>query len=284
MPFDFDLYDEEEAVDEPHQQVPPPDYPYPTPQQAVSNVVQGLVDYSEEEIDDQLSDVEKRLEIAAHFRLLLRDHLFAEPVSEAGLIVENLVRTFIKKKLKVLLGIEEAAPKAKVSDTLTPNQIEALRLVADKVLSQQGRSSDDEQQVQEQKQPQIKKAPARSSTPEPALKSKPRAREQRPAPRRESSPPIPPSIAQPTTDMSDPDVIVKGGKRYRREISPETGKEYLKDISEPVKSARRIPQPASSAHYNQVAAIHAGETMRQIQANPILGTAFNKITITGGEE
>jgi hypothetical protein len=274
MPFDFDLDDQSEDVLYDHSTPPARNYRG----QSVDEVVQGFIEIEEEDIDEQLSDVEKRLEIAAHFRLLLRDHLFSEPVTEAGLVVEKMVRSFIKGKLKVLLGIEPPPPERHLpppSDFST-EQVEALRLVADKVLASQGGSGATRPQ-KEALQPAVKKAHATPPPVGPTLKTR-EVRETGPqAPPRKTST----SRSAPIMDIADgPSIVKKGGKVYSREVSPETGKEYLKDITPSVPAQNKVSQPTAE-HANMVMAQHASEVLRGIHASPLLGMALSKITITG---
>lgn len=70
---------------------------------------------------DQMSEVEKRLEVAQYYRLLLNDSLFQEP-TEASLKVEEEVRGFIKSRLGVLLGI-----KQQTSDLFSAEEVETLK-------------------------------------------------------------------------------------------------------------------------------------------------------------
>jgi hypothetical protein len=98
-------------------------------------VVEGLAEEQEQAIDDQMSDVEKRLEIASYYRLLLRENLFDND-SEAGATVLKEVRGFIKDRLQVLLGLkaEKVAVVAPAQKLFSDDQLQALKALANKVL------------------------------------------------------------------------------------------------------------------------------------------------------
>ncbi len=82
---------------------------------------QSPVQAQTDDFADQMSEVEKRLEVAQYYRLLLNDSLFQEP-TEASLKVEEEVRGFIKSRLGVLLGI-----KQETSDLFSAEEVETLK-------------------------------------------------------------------------------------------------------------------------------------------------------------
>src|SRR5437016_108827 len=89
MPFDWENEQFNESVDEMLEETP-------TPQMDTV-----------EQIDEVMSEAEKRFEVAQYYKLLLRDSLFQNS-SEAADIVEAEIRTFIKERLSVLLGVKAA--------------------------------------------------------------------------------------------------------------------------------------------------------------------------------
>lgn len=100
--------------------------------EAAEQVVQQLEQQEREaDADDQLSEVEKRLEIASYYRLLLNDHMFGD-MTPAAVEVEKEVRSFIRGRLEVLLGIKQEVAPAK--DVFTEAEINALKTVASKIL------------------------------------------------------------------------------------------------------------------------------------------------------
>jgi hypothetical protein len=59
-----------------------------------------------EDIDNFMSEAEKRFEVAQYYKLLLQDSLF-DVQTEASVRVENEVRAFVRESLNVLLGVKE---------------------------------------------------------------------------------------------------------------------------------------------------------------------------------
>lgn len=113
MPFDFDESDLNAIVDEPQQQ-------------EVAQAVQEQANF-----DTQMSEVERRLELAQYYRLLLNDSLFNNR-SEAAATVEAEVRDFVRSRLEILLGVKKEQVKA-VSD-FNDDEIQALKAVASRLL------------------------------------------------------------------------------------------------------------------------------------------------------
>lgn len=86
------------------------------------------------EFDDQLEDVEQRLEVATLYRLFLKDRIFSES-SVAADTVERRIRNFVKSELKVLLGLQIPAdkPTQQQPPQFTEDEVSALRAVAAKI-------------------------------------------------------------------------------------------------------------------------------------------------------
>src|SRR5262249_21609094 len=75
--------------------------------ESVSEVVENINKTTKTEISTvDLSEVERRLEIASHYRLLLQDRLF-ESTSLAARQVEAEVRAFVKERLEILVGMRQ---------------------------------------------------------------------------------------------------------------------------------------------------------------------------------
>lgn len=79
------------------------------------------------DVDEAMSEAERRFEIAQHYKLLLRDNLFANQ-SDISEIVEAEIRTFIRERLGVLLGVK---PAPAASSGFTPEQVAVLSSFAD---------------------------------------------------------------------------------------------------------------------------------------------------------
>jgi hypothetical protein len=90
------------------------------------------------ELEDLGEDVERRLEVAALYKLLLQGGLFeGQEGSVATRIVEKRVKAFVKAELKALIGMGQpmtfAAPAPAASE-FTSAEVQVLKAVAAKVL------------------------------------------------------------------------------------------------------------------------------------------------------
>ena len=88
--------------------------------------------------DDELLDVDLRLNIADHYRAITRNKFFSED-TEAAQIVNDEVRAFIRERLEVLLGLRQenapAQPQTKVDSPFSNEEVSALKALAAKVLN-----------------------------------------------------------------------------------------------------------------------------------------------------
>lgn len=80
-----------------------------------------------EEIDEVMSEAEKRFEVAQYYKLLLQDSLFQNQ-TDASERVEAEIRAFIKERLGVLLGVKSASNSA---SGFSPEQVSVLTSFAD---------------------------------------------------------------------------------------------------------------------------------------------------------
>ncbi len=80
-----------------------------------------------EEIDEVMSEAEKRFEVAQYYKLLLQDSLFQNQTA-ASERVESEIRAFIKERLGVLLGVKSAGNS---TAGFSPEQVSILTSFAD---------------------------------------------------------------------------------------------------------------------------------------------------------
>lgn len=136
MPVDFDEDDISGVIEETEQAAPAP-----------VRRDQFTQQYQEvQSIDDQMSEVEKRLEMAQYYRLVLNDTIFNDPPNvEIADRVEGEIREFVRSRMSLLVGVgEEKKPEvlSPFSDAETlalrtiaqPDVIAALKALAAKVL------------------------------------------------------------------------------------------------------------------------------------------------------
>ncbi len=80
-----------------------------------------------------MREVDVRLDVTAHYRELLRGSLFATE-TEAGAIVEEEIRRFVRNRIEVLLGIRQETN----SNAFTGPEVTALKVWAKHILSEMG--------------------------------------------------------------------------------------------------------------------------------------------------
>lgn len=89
----------------------------------------------ESELDAQMLAVDQQLQQAQYYRLMLNDSFFDDD-SPIARRVDKEIRTFVRGRLGVLMGVKQAPaqPVAPVRADFTPAQVGALQQLADKVL------------------------------------------------------------------------------------------------------------------------------------------------------
>ena len=95
---------------------------------------------SDAELDNYMSEVDKRLEVASFYRALLKNPLFngVRDKGSAATVVEKEVRAFCRSRLAVLMGLKpetSAITTVVTSSPFTPEQTEALVAVANKLIA-----------------------------------------------------------------------------------------------------------------------------------------------------
>lgn len=252
MPVDFD-FDEEDVAD--------------VVEEVTSQQPQGApMGYSVvvDEFEEQMSEVEARLEVAQYYRLILNDNLFEDaPNPAVAERVEEEIRTFIRGRMQALMGVAAEEKQTKVfSDaevqalrTLAqPDVIEALKALAAKVLKKPT--------ILEAKplpKTEAKKAPPK----EPVLRKVRRKPE--------------PRAAQPQYEPAPQPTQARPGRRQQKQIRTivtDDGREVKQDITpqaKPVGPIQPIPVPRSreaiEARAAQSAAYQARVALSQLEKN-----------------
>ena len=104
------------------------------PQAIVDNLFRPVepepgVENPDTEFDDQMTAVEKRLDVAKYYRLLLDNSLFSDD-SEQAQQVDKEVRGFIRERLKILMGVQPDKTLAPPEETFTPLEVTILKQIA----------------------------------------------------------------------------------------------------------------------------------------------------------
>lgn len=239
MPVDFDETDVSGAIEE---------VSLPRP-------VQNRTD---DRFDDQMSEVEKRLEMAQYYRLVLNDTIFNDPPNpDIADRVENEIREFVRGRMSLLVGVGEEKKEVQspfseaevlaLRTIAQPDVVSALKALAAKVL----------------KKPQIldaKPLPAAPEKPkvmrEPTLKKilrKPpqEAAASASAPASKPRPAAAPTPAPPTKG--------KQQKRVIKKVQRSDGTEGEVDVTPPAQpvGVKPIPTPVGKAAIESTAAVVA---------------------------
>jgi len=255
-----------------------PQVPQVQIQEQEADAIVSEVNEEVERIDIQMSEAERRLELAQYYKLVLRDNLF-EDDSESAQVVTGEIREFIRTRLAVLLGVSQEVTKREETKPLfDPEEIEALKALAARVLKRPA--------ILAKPEPQVAPAP-------PALKrvevTPPPRITPRPVPTRPTASPVsartqskvqPKPIIRPKAAKSaskyrtkadlpeglreDPSIEVVDGKVFRV-VQTEDGREVRQNITPQAKPKANQIQPlpmASADQQNMVNVQHAGETLR----------------------
>jgi hypothetical protein len=168
----------------------------------------------DERLDSQLSEVEKRLEKAQFYRALLTQDIFGVDNSEAAQAITTELRTFIRSRLAVLLGVVQDVPvQAKVQAQFDEDEAKILKQVARKLLKKPTL-------MEEKKEPTIRKTePPKApkvtlSQPKPQVKPMVAKPALKPGPK--------PNKPQPTDEFITIDKV-----KYRKHIDKKHGEIYL---------------------------------------------------------
>lgn len=235
MPVDFDdedIADVVEEVNNPQAQVLPVQEPEP--------------DYEE-----QMSEVEARLEMAQYYRLLLQDTIFEDPPSpEVAARVEDEIRGFIRGRMQVLVGVGEPQA-AKSQKIFTDAEVQALRTIA---------QPDVVEALKALAAKVLKKPTILEAKPLPVEKPKTEAPViKEPILRKRRQPGAPAQTAAPVQRSSVGGRSKQQKKVLVKEVNEE-GKEFVRDLtpqSRPVGPIQPIPTPRTREQIEVAAATSA---------------------------
>src|SRR5579872_2159456 len=93
-----------------------------------------------EEADERVSEAEKRWQLGSYYRQLVGIDLFQDGSEEAAIITKE-IRQFARTRMEELLGVRSSKPSdviPQVELPFTTDQIEVLRLLADRMINKPG--------------------------------------------------------------------------------------------------------------------------------------------------
>jgi hypothetical protein len=218
----------------------------------------------EEQLDEEMSEAEKRINLAGYYKQLAKGGIFND-ASEEAKIVDKEVRQFARERMAILLGLP-SAPKPKVELPFTENQIQVLQWMADRYY---------EKQQQAVSQPAMR-PPAPPAVVPPPQVAKPTIPTIKPlsapanAQKSESKP-----VRKAKTDkskidydkISDGEVFLENGKHWKFVTNPETGKRLKLGVNlkRQVTPPHRQPMPSNES----MAMISEQQAMNQVVNAPI---------------
>lgn len=221
----------------------------------VDDLTQGIPDTTPESIDEHMSEVEKRLEVASYYRMLLNDSLFTDATA-AGRTVEAEVRAFIRERLAVLLNIKPARPEpVEVKSPFSDVQIQALQALANKVIGKPALIEPVKAAALAPRPPAVR----RVETPQPQSSTAPALR-QRQAP----ATPVATASAKPVTPTKSKPGARKPFERRYSEHTKEDGTKVRLDVTGQVRSPASLPMPTGAA-LSAVTAARAQENLSRLE-------------------
>lgn len=233
-----------------------------------------------DELDEQLEDVELRLEVATLYRALLKDRLFTEQ-TEASRAVEARVRSFVKGELKTLLGLQ--APKKEQPQLFSPEEIEALKAIAGKVLS---KPSQPAPAVAVRPEPTVKTV---VSAPKPTLRPKEvkkpiktKAEAAVAAKPEAKKAPAGPKVVKETTTKTGEKLVVtqKNGRLIQEKFSAEGEKLDERDVTPQIASPMTLPTPTGHA-LTLLTEQYAAKSVDAISKTPDLSALISQVIKQG---
>lgn len=87
-----------------------------------------------EQLDEDLTEVESRLEVASYYSCLLKDSLFGQDTSNASRIVTHRIKKFVREELSELVGLTQPKALHPAQPLFTDGEIAALKALAAKVM------------------------------------------------------------------------------------------------------------------------------------------------------
>lgn len=242
------------------------------------------------QVDEQMSEVEAKLELARYYRMLLNGSLFTDVSSAPARQVEKEVRDFVRQRLAVLMGVQqEPVKKPKITDLFDGEEVETIKMLIAKVRAKAGtapaapREPAPEPSLQPKKVPAApalaKKTPppaqvnARPPPQQPAPQTEPEPAE-RPAPRQPAGKTNPLMVRVPKEHQDNKTLHFKGGRAYIQFVDPDTGplwefdpilkktKAVVRDITLPARpppNSRQPLPPLNDEQLNAHNSQHSGD-------------------------
>jgi len=277
MPYDFNQSEDDENLDPTDGLDDTPPTKEDSAPSSLEIEAAAVVSEVNDEVDNQLSEVEKRLERAQYYNLILKEDLFDDD-SESGKAVIEELREFIRGRLGVLLGLKhEPRKEVPKPPPFDEDEIQALKAMAARVLKKPAILAPKPEPTKTAAPPTLKKVEvsfqpkvASRSTPAPALNPRTQSKvipkavvtgkqKAKIGSKYKTKADLPPALQE------DPAVEVIGGKVFRTVVT-EDGKEIRMNITPQARPTATGVKPlpmATPEQQNQVNAMHAAETIQK---------------------
>lgn len=112
----------------------PPQEAYPE-YEAVASEQDDLGEVSDEDFDASLGAIQERIKVANYLQLLLEAPLFGDDQTDVARLVLARVRTLFRQEAEIVLGIRQNRQAQVVESVFSPEEVQALKTLAARVLT-----------------------------------------------------------------------------------------------------------------------------------------------------
>jgi hypothetical protein len=225
--------------------------------------------------------VETRLDLAMHYSAFLADDAIFDSDSPAASTVTEELRAFARERLEILLGLR--TPPAPIAEVFTPEQVMALRAIADKVLEGPKavkKTGTALSVAPPRRSPSAAPTVSAPATPSVRRRPAPTTLVRKASPAHAAAPPVvsrlAPSVPAPPrapalTQMPAPHVTAatakdgepfyENGQVYVWAVNDNTGIRYKKSVSGAIRNPNAVPM-LDKAGMEMVTAQHASSTVQ----------------------
>lgn len=228
---------------------------------------------ADEQLDEEMSEAERRINLAGYYKQLARGGVFKDGSEEAA-IVDGELKEFARERMSILLNLGTHKPKVELP--FTADQVEMLKALADRYAQKQ--ASPSQPTVRPLASPSAPAAPVatRPAIPQvkplapPANARKPAQAVQKPVAKKPAQQAVPkgkPRAGRDYDDISDGEVFTERGKQYRFVPHPDSsigGRLKVHVTPGPVRNPQAIAMPIDMAQESHRSAEN------NINANPAL--------------
>ncbi|MBA3354286.1 MAG: hypothetical protein H0U23_17985 [Blastocatellia bacterium] len=236
----------------------------------------------DDESEDYMGEVDKRLEVTSYYRELLRGSLF-EANSEAARIVEKEVKKYVRERVEILLGIKTVTEKVTAPAPLPfdEQEVTALKMLASKLIGNPALASERKPQ-----EPVLRQVAAPKPAPAPVIARRPTPAAPAPVEKKAkasepkaSAPaaPVAPVVAAPKAPPAEPEQPTKKGRVAgsisKTVVNPETGTEVEITVPKIQRPRGALPFP-SAQQMSLITAQQANQSVMNAQSSPGFADLF----------